>query len=64
MFKKYKVLERLKETAQTATFPVSQEAEQALEKLDKEMSKLMLQAEKNCRKLYSNHYDFSLDVKL
>ena len=64
MFKKYKVLERLKELEQTVTFPVSQEAKQAMEKLDKEMSKLMLQAKKDCRKLYANHYDFSPDVKL
>ena len=64
MFKKYKVLERLKELEQTATFPVSQEAKQAMENLDQEMSKLMLQAEKGCRKLHASHYDFSPDVKL
>ena len=64
MFRKHKVLERLKEIAQTASFPASKEAEVALEKLDKEMSKLMLTAEKDCRKLYACHYEFSPDVKL
>ena len=46
MFKKYKVLERFREIEETATFPTSREAKAALEKLDKEMSKLMLTAEK------------------
>ena len=58
------VLERLKELEQTATFLMSQEAKLAMEALDIEMSKLMLQAKKGCRKLYANHYDFSPDVKL
>ena len=35
MLRKYKVLERLKEIAKVATFPVSREAKAALEKLDK-----------------------------
>ena len=64
MFKKYKVLERLREIEKTATFPVSREAKAALEKLDKEISKLMLTPEKECRQLYTNHYDFSPDIKL
>ena len=54
MFRKHKVLERLKEIAQTSSFPASREAEVAFEKLDKEMSMLMLTVEKDYRKLYPN----------
>ena len=64
IFKKYKVLESLREIKEAATFPASREAKAALEKFDKEMLKLMLMAEKDCRQLYANHYNFSLDVKL
>ena len=57
-FKESRVLERLREIKRTVTYPLSQEAADALEKIDKEMEAQILYAEKKCRKLYANHYDF------
>ena len=62
-FRRYQILERLQKIAADAAFPASREAVEALEKIDKEMTKLMLRAEKGCRKLYAQHYDFSPQVK-
>ena len=63
LFKEHGVHERLKTLASKATFPVSEEVARALEGLDVLMSRLMTQAEKGCRKLRSNHYEFSPAVK-
>ena len=57
------MLERLKEIKRTATYPLSQEAADALEKIDREMEAQMLHAEKKCRKFYANHYEFSPTVQ-
>ena len=57
------MLERLKEIKRTATYPLSQEAADALEKIDREMEAQMLHAEKKCQKFYANHYEFSPTVK-
>ena len=63
-FKQAKVLKRLREIDRTATLPLSEEAKAVLEKIDKVMEGYMLRAEKKCRKLYFNHYNFSPTVKL
>ena len=62
-FKESQVLERLKEIKRTVTYPLSQEATDALEKIDREMEAQMLYAEKKCRKFYANHYEFSPTVQ-
>ena len=51
-----------KEPQSVADF-VAEEAEDVLEELDQLMTKLMLEAEKKCRKLYAAHYEFSPQVK-
>ena len=50
-FERHNILERLEEAAV------------ALEKIDLEMTRLMLSAEKKCRKLYTRHYEFSPPIK-
>ena len=62
-FKRHNILERLKKILKEASFPVSEEAAEALEKIDLEMTRLMLSAEKKCRKLYTKHYEFSPPIK-
>ena len=62
-FKAHGVLENLKSLAAKASFPVSDEVARALEGIDVLMANLMTQAEKGCRKLRANHYDFSPAVK-
>ena len=44
-------------------FPIAWEAKQALEKLDQLVTRLMLDAEDKCRKLYACHHKFSPDVE-
>ena len=62
-FKESRILERLREIKRTATYPLSKEAAEALEKIDREMEAHMLHTEKKCRKFYANHYEFSPTVK-
>ena len=62
-FQESRILERLREIKRTATYPLSKEAADALEKIDKEMEAQMLHAEKKCRKFYANHYKFSPTVQ-
>ena len=45
-FERCQILERLTSIAQEQSYPISQEAVEALEEIDKEMTKLMLSAEK------------------
>ena len=64
----HKVYDRLLELAgekepQSVADFVAEEAEDVLEELDQLMTKLMLDAEKKCRKLYAAHYEFSPQVK-
>lgn len=47
-FERHKILERLQEIDANASFPLSDEAAQALEKMDKEMIKCMLDDKKGC----------------
>ena len=42
---------------------VSLHAKTTLNELDKLMTRLMLEAEKKCRKVYACHHDFSPQVK-
>ena len=46
-FQESRILERLREIKRTATYPLSKEAADALEKIDKEMEAQMLYAEKS-----------------
>ena len=62
-FERHNILERLKKLSKDATFPVSEEAAEALEKIDLKMTHLILSAEKKCRKLYTKHYEFSPPIK-
>ena len=50
-----------KEPDSVAEF-MCEQAEEALEKIDKVLTMLMLEAEKKCRKLYAAHYEFSPPV--
>ena len=63
-FRQDKVLERLREIDRTVTLPLLKEEKAVLEKIYKVMKGYMVRAEKKCRKLYSNHYEFSPTVKL
>ena len=54
----------MKKIAHEQSYPISYEAKEALEMIDKEIMGLMLSAEKHCRKMYANHYQFSPPVKL
>ena len=63
-FKKHDILGKLQAIADMVNSPLAYDAEEALEKLDRQMTALMLKAEKNCRKLYAGHYDFSPAIKL
>ena len=49
------MLEQLKEIKRTATYPLSKEAVDALEKIDRKMEVQILHAEKKCWKFYANH---------
>ena len=64
LVEKAKIFERLQAIEKNATDELSAEAAEALEKIDRKLTSLMLKAEKGCRKLYKNHYEFSLPVKL
>ena len=63
LFKKNNVYERLKALKGKADYPVSNEVATASEGLNKQITELMLSAEKGCYKLFSGHYEFSLAVK-
>ena len=62
-FERHNILERLKKISKEASYPISAEAAEALEKIDLEVTKLMLSAEKKCRKMYTKHYEFSPPIK-
>ena len=62
-FEQHGVFKILVKLSNEAEFPISLEAERALNKLDQLMTRLMLEAEKKCRKVYACHHDFSPEVK-
>lgn len=62
-FERHNILERLKKISKEASFPISAETAKVLEKINLEVTKLMLSAEKKCRKLYIKHYEFSPPIK-
>jgi len=64
LIKRSRILERLKDITKKSLNELSREAEEALEKIDQQLTNLMLKAEKGCRKLYANHYEFNPPVKL
>lgn len=63
LFKSHNIYERLVEIERDASFPIASEAKAALEALDRTVSELMHTAEKGCRKLRAQHYDFSPEVR-
>ena len=64
LVKKAKILKRLEAMQKDTTDKLSTEAAVALEEIDQQLTSLMLKAEKGCRKLYKNHYEFSPPVKM
>jgi len=63
-FRKHKVLKRLaKLETEAEEEKLSEEARQALENLDRQITELMTCAESKCRKKYKNDYDFSPEVR-
>jgi len=63
LYQEHGVWNKLLEAAKLADYPVSEEANKALEGLDQPMEDLVLAVEKKCRKLNAGHYEFSLQVK-
>ena len=63
-YQRNNVLARLEAVDKQANFPASKEVSEMLEILDKEMTELMLSSEKECRKLYAGHYEFSPDIQI
>ena len=59
----HRLYERLQALEQAASFPVSREVKEALEKFDRQLTDFMIRAEKGCRKLHSGDYEFSPKVK-
>ena len=66
-FRKHRILERLatleEKLMRKADENFSKHAKETLEKLDSHITALMTHAEKQCRMLYKNDYDFSPKVK-
>ena len=63
VFRKHRILERLATLEERADEKFSKHAKVALENLDSHITALVTNAEKQCRMLYKNHYDFSPNVK-
>ncbi|KAL7540242.1 hypothetical protein ACHAXR_009967, partial [Thalassiosira sp. AJA248-18] len=64
LFQRHNILGRLNDIAKVASYPLADEAAAALEAIDKLVASLMLEAEKGCRKIRANHYEFSPQVKI
>ena len=62
-FHTHRILERLSTLEEKADENISKHAEDALEKIDSHITTLMTHAEKQCRMMYKNDYNFSPKVK-
>ena len=62
-FEQHGIFDRLVKLSNETESSVSLQAKSALNELDKLMTRLMLEAEKKCRKVYACHHDFSPEVK-